>query len=631
MKHFKLFTFLMAFSIHANATVYYVSPDGTGTDGLTWATAFPTLLAAQTAATAPAEIWVKQGTYNVTDTTLTIYSGKNVYGGFLGNETTLESRNPNPALTILNGNKKRRVLNASIGVTVETIWDGFTIQNGYSGNAGGVSLQKNTTLKNCIIQSNKNATNNGGGVYMACNATDSVKLINCIVKNNIVYYNGLTADPAGGGGVFIYAGSSAAIMRGCTIQDNIVDAETFSSAKMYGGGVFMNDGTLENCTINRNRSTSIDPGTFLVKTVGAANAGGVFVMPGATTANILLKNCKITGNTAEVTQGGGLMINTYWSGTAVAAKVRVVNCTISNNYSRTHGAGVLCDSQNASSTAEYIFENCVISNNLTETQQGGGVFINNKTPSVVKFTNCTVVKNRMNTYNYGGAGIFYNNIAADITNCIFWGNLNAGTAPLKHHVRTSAATGNMLTYCAFDSKFKDTDVSPVGNDADLSGKVAMAQANTGVDSLYVKFVSPTNFNGTAKTAADSISLSQANWAIAPTSACVDAGATVRTLTNDILGTTRPYGNGYDIGAYEYDPNAISAVSQNIDSKSIVYGTQGAVVINNLDNIKQATVYTLMGTLVKLVNLSEGLNSIILPANQLYIVKVGNNAKKVLVK
>jgi hypothetical protein len=631
MKHIKLIIFLVVFATQANATVYYVSPDGTGTDGLSWATAFPTLLAAQANAVSPAEIWVKQGTYNVTDTTLTIYSGKNVYGGFLGNESTLAARNPNPALTILNGNKKRRVLNAATGIAVETIWDGFTIQNGYAGNAGGVSLQKNTTLKNCIIQNNKNATNNGGGVYMACNATDSVKLINCTVKNNIVYYNGLSSDPVGGGGIFVYAGSSAAIIRGCTIQDNTVDAETFSSAKMYGGGVFMNDGSIENCSVIRNRSTSIDPGTLLVKTVGAANAGGIFVMPGVTTANILLKNCKITGNTAEVSQGGGLMINTYWTGTSVAAKVRVVNCTISNNYSRTHGGGVLCDSQNASSTAEYTFENCVIANNLTETQQGGGVFINNKTPSVVKFTNCTVVKNRMNTYNYGGAGIFYNNIAADITNCVFWGNLNAGTAPLKHHVRTSSATGNMLTYCAFDSKFKDTDVSPVGNEADLSGKVALAQANTGVDSLYVMFVSPTNFTGKAKTSADSLSLNEAKWAIAPTSACVDAGATVRTLTSDIIGTTRPFGSGYDIGAYEYDPNAILAVSQNIDSKSIVYGTQGAVVINNLDHLKQVTVYTLMGTIVKMANLSEGLNSVALPANQLYIVKIGNNAKKVLVK
>lgn len=631
MKNIKLFLVLLAFATQANATVYYVSPDGSGTDGLSWATAFPTLLAAQASAISPAEIWVKQGTYNVTDTTLTIFSGKNVYGGFLGTESTLNSRNPNPALTILNGNKKRRVLNAATGITLETIWDGFTIQNGYAGNAGGVSLQKNTTLQNCIIKNNKNATNNGGGVYMACNATDSVKLINCIVKNNIVYYNGLATDPAGGGGVFVYAGSSAAIIRGCTIQDNIVDGETFSSAKMYGGGVFMNDGTMENCTVNRNRSTSIDPGTFLVKAVGAANAGGVFVMPGATTATILLKNCKITGNTAEVSQGGGLMINTYWTGTTVAAKVRVVNCTISNNYSRTHGGGVLCDSQNASSTTEYTFENCIIANNLTETQQGGGVFINNKTPSVVKFTNCTVVKNRMNTYNYGGAGIFYNNIAADITNCIFWGNLNAGTAPLKHHVRTSSATGNMVSYCAFDSKFKDTDVSPVGNEADLTGKVAMAQANTGIDSLYVKFISPTNFAGTVKTAADSLSLSQANWAIAATSACVDAGATVRTLTNDILGISRPYGNSYDIGAYEYDPNTISGISQNIDSKSIISGISGAVVINNLNNISQATVYTLMGTMVKMIYLTGGLNSISLPASQMYIVKVGNNVKKVVLK
>jgi hypothetical protein len=611
--------------------VYYVSPNGTGTDGLSWATAFPTLLAAQAATISPAEIWVKQGTYNVTDTTLTIYSGINVYGGFNGTENNFNDRSKDASLTILNGNKKKRVLNASSNIIVETIWSGFTIQNGYAGNAGGVSLLKNTTLENCIIQNNKNATNNGGGVYMATNATDSVKLINCNVRNNTVYYNGASTSPNGGGGVYVHTGSFAAIIRGCSIENNIVNGEGFSSAKMYGGGVYLNDGTMDNCVVNHNRATSLDPELFTLKTVGSANGGGVFVMQGASTASIMIKNCKITGNSAEINQGGGLMINPYWTGTAVAAKVNVLNCVISNNYARTHGGGVLCDSQNASSTTEYVFENCLIANNLTETQQGGGLFINNKTPSTVKFTNCTVVKNRMNTYNYGGAGIFYNFIAADITNCIFWGNVNAGTAPLKHHVRTSSATGNMLVYCAFDSKFKDTDVSPVGNEADLSGKVSMAQANTGVDSLYVKFVSPTSFAGNAKNAADSLLLSRANWGIVPTSACVDAGATVRTLTNDIRGTTRPYGNGYDIGAYEYDPNAISGISQNIDSKSIIYATSGSIVINNLDNIKQATVYTLMGTVVKTVNLSEGLNRIALSANQMYIVKAGNIVKKVVLK
>lgn len=617
---------IMFYLANASSVVYYVSPDGAGTDGTSWTSAFKTLEAAQAAIVAPAEVWVKQGTYQLADS-LVMWSGIHYYGGFTGTETLRAQRSADASLTVINGNKQRTVLRCKAALTEETIWDGFTLQNGKGVSGGGAYLRNNATLQNCIIRNNTNSINSGGGVYIATNATDSVKLIDCVIAGNQVLYDGVTSSPVGGGGVYIHTGSAATVLRGCTIEGNIVNGETFTSAKLYGGGVFMNDGVLDNCTVNANRVTSLDPETGAVAIKGTANGGGVFVMPGVNNNPILLRGCTISGNRAEISQGGGLMINPYWTGTTLSGKVFVENCKIVNNYSRTHGGGVLCDSQNQASTLEYSFANCVFANNLTETQQGGAVFINNKVPSVVKFVNSTVVNNRMNVYNYGGAGIFYNNIPADVVNCVFWGNQNAGTAPLKHHLRTKGIEGNMVTYSAFDPRYRESDVSTSEFPADISGVFGVAKANFNADSVSVQFKSPTNFTGIAKNTADSASLAAADWSLLEKSGLIDAGATVRTLYADITGLLRPVGDGYDVGAYEFNPSTATAST---DVSEIRIFTSGkTILVDAGETSGSMQVYSIAGNLISSVVLHQGINTIQLPANQVYIVNVNNYYRKVI--
>lgn len=610
---------------NASGMVYYVNPDGSGSDGMSWSTAFKTLEAAQAAVVAPAEVWVKQGTYQLADS-LVMWSGIHYFGGFTGTETLRTQRISDPSLTVINGNKQRTVLRCKGALTEETIWDGFTLQNGKGVSGGGAYLRNNATLQNCIIRKNTNSINSGGGVYIATNATDSVKLLNCVISGNTVLYDGVASSPVGGGGVYIHTGSAAAVLRGCTIEHNLVNGESFTSAKLYGGGVFMNDGLLENCIVNANRVTSLDPETGVLAIKGTANGGGVYVMPGTNNNPIVLRGCTITGNRAEISQGGGLMINPYWTGTILSGKVSVVNCKIVNNYARTHGGGVLCDSQNASSTLEYSFANCVFANNLTETQQGGAVFINNKMPTVVKFVNSTVVNNRMNVYSYGGAGIFYNNIPADVTNCVFWGNLNAGTAPLKHHLRTKGIEGNVINYSAFDPRYRESDVSTTEFPADLSGLMMVARSNYNADSVSVHFRNPTNFTGIAANAADSASLAKADWSLLEESGLIDAGATVRTLSDDITGLLRPTGNAYDIGAYEFNPSTATASTLSDDIR--IYTAGRSIVVETNTETAVARIYTLTGTLVGSEVLHQGLNTLPVPANQVYIIRVNNHFRKV---
>jgi hypothetical protein len=613
--------------VTANAGVYYVSPDGDNSDGLSWGTAFHSLLDAQAKVTAPAEIWVKQGTYSVADTTLTILNNVNVYGGFAGNETSLDARNADPSLTVLNGNQKKRVLTSASNLTVETIWDGFTIQNGYDGNAGGVSLLKNATLRNCIIQKNKNATNNGGGVYMATNATDSVKLINCTVKENTVYYKGTGTDPAGGGGVYIHSGSVAAIVRNCVIENNMINGEGFTSARMYGGGLFMSAGTVENTIVSGNRSTSLDPEDNSFKNLGETYGGGIMVLTPAS-GNVAVRNCIVKGNRAEVKSGGGITIDPHYTSTVINGKVTVENTIVADNYARVQGGGAFCRAQKAESTAEYSFINCVIANNEVQTNEGGAAFIQNAPTSVTRFVNSTIVNNWASS-SYGGGGIFYNaSSVAEVTNCLFWGNLNAHSSGTKHHLRLIATATNTISYCAFDKRFVQSQIESATTTFD--GLLSVENDNTSAATgNYVKFVSPTTFTGTAKTDEQRAEIAAANWSLANGSACIDAGATVRTLAYDLAGTERPVGEGYDIGAYEYAPtNAINA--PNTNGVTGIYGVSGGVIVDR-ETPARVFIYNITGALYTSTIAAPGQHFVAVAIPGVYIVKIGDRAVKTVVK
>jgi len=196
-------------------------------------------------------------------------------------------------------------------------------------------------------------------------------------------------------------------------------------------------------------------------------------------------------------------------------------------------------------------------------------------------------------------------------------------------------TTNKLINCAFDSRFVETEVSPVATPADLTGKVILDVSNTGSVSgtLYANFASPTNFVGKVVSGADQTSLDAASWAPLSTSALIDAGATVSAITTDIAGIARPQGatSKYDIGAYEFNAGLSTANVQN-SSKISIFATNGQIVIENHSaEIQPVAVYSLIGTQLTSFKAQEGSNSVILPTGQLYIIKVGVQTQKVMLK
>src|SRR5690606_30590502 len=123
----------------AQPGVLYVKPDGTGTCDGSWENAC-SLIAALSNAQAGDQIWVAAGTYKPDSSdrnaTFQLKSGVDVYGGFFGNEATLDQRDWVNNPTTLSGEigDQDEVSDNShqvvTGNSVTMRLDGFTITRG---------------------------------------------------------------------------------------------------------------------------------------------------------------------------------------------------------------------------------------------------------------------------------------------------------------------------------------------------------------------------------------------------------------------------------------------------------------------------------------------------------------------
>jgi hypothetical protein len=275
-------------SASAQTVIYVNGSLGTGANtGASWVDAFRGSDALQRAldAAAPiagsgqtAQLWVAAGTYVPTgraiaaeplSVTFSLQSGEEVYGGFAGDEATLEERDPVANPTVLSGDipgappptgRAWHVVTAS-DVNRTCILDGFTVTRGSAlsqtpGHQGGGAI----------------FGPGGSPVVRRCRMTD----------NNAEFYGGAGYFPAG-----------AARFESCTIDHNL--------SWGMGGGLYT-DGfvTLLGCTLSFNHC-------------GGANDGG------AVRGGVLAEDTSFTSNRAD---GGG----------AISGNSSLVNCTFEDNY-----------------------------------------------------------------------------------------------------------------------------------------------------------------------------------------------------------------------------------------------------------------------------------------------------------
>ncbi len=262
-----------------------------------------------------------------------------------------------------------------------------------------------------------------------------------------------------------------------------------------------------------------------------SKAGGIFVDQSTTTQSIIrnsiFENCNNTlGDQAA----------------AISCEDASVNVLVENCIIRGCTGDVMIYSR-----AGMEVRNCVVYNNHSSKNgclYGKGTFINN-----------TVCNNTGIEGRYAGC-----RVEGKVVNSVFWGN----TAPNASNVNY-VSSGNCTNSIA---------------DAGSGITLGLAADNNAADGP--NFRNPTGFVGLPKTDVEKEAMRKADFSLTDASAkLLDQGTAEGAPAKDINGVERPKGNGIDIGAYEYDPNAtiisVTGVSIVPTSIEIIEGRTGTLV------------------------------------------------------
>jgi predicted outer membrane repeat protein len=411
----------------AQAVVRYVALDGTGTDGLTWATAYNTIQAAidDPLMVGGGEIWVKQGVYAL-PRAIEVRKAVRIYGGFSGVGNT---RDWTAFQTTVNGAERAGHCFYVIGnATV----DGFGIARGTGlgadPNGAGVLVDNRTaTITNCLFA--KNSTIGSGGGIATYNA-DGTKIANCQFSSNQVSGRGGAIYNQGGTGLqilnctfaqnwtndsggAIYNRDCDVTIDGCVFQGN----QTAPEDSCVGGAIWNEGGspTIRNCSFVANRASY---------GAGICNSD----------SDATIQDCWFAYCGGSATRGGGGICNDGGAPT-------ILGCQFEENSAEWLG-GAIAD---LGSAARVI--NCIMLRN-TATVGGGGIYLlerwgNTGAPGP-QFINCTLQGNRS---SQEGGAVFSEDVPSTFFNCIIWGN-SAGSGAPGIHSQAGASSGRpAVRYC----------------------------------------------------------------------------------------------------------------------------------------------------------------------------------------
>ncbi|MBF0449643.1 MAG: tandem-95 repeat protein [Candidatus Magnetomorum sp.] len=201
---------------------------------------------------------------------------------FKGKALTVRSTEEDPSYTIIDANNSGPVVRFDNGEQADSILDGFTLQNGFFENGGGILVQESAdatvsrpTIKNCLIINNTAIQAGGGlGIFRG-----EPYIINCDIRENSARLGAgismqsfsapdlrdvrITNNSAeeSGGGLFIH--TSSPLLSLMEITNN--------QAVMRGGGIYILDafpGQITNLIIADNRAN--DGGGMYLKNVSSA-------------------------------------------------------------------------------------------------------------------------------------------------------------------------------------------------------------------------------------------------------------------------------------------------------------------------------------------------------------------------
>ena len=350
----------------ASARVLFVRAANTAGpwDGRSWSTAFATLADALAATGGGRrEIWVAAGTYKPTGGTdrtasFVLQEGLELYGGFMGGESSRSQRDWNRNATILSGNigPANRGGDNSFHVVIgadESVLDGFVVRDGnadgrtYDGKGGGMinyrraaqagpmgeAVGYSPTVRNCLFTDNR--AREGGAVYDYDRGQP--QFVNCRFVNNSADYGGAIVDRVGVKSVFVkceFASNSARWRAGALYLDygarpQVTDCRFQGNhSDCHGGAV----ATVSRASQLESTIPVLQRCSFQDNT--ARQRGGA--ISNSDQSRLGLEDCSFSGNRAGA--GGGALANIY------RARAVLINCRFSGNRSDLGEADIATDS-----------------------------------------------------------------------------------------------------------------------------------------------------------------------------------------------------------------------------------------------------------------------------------------------
>jgi predicted outer membrane repeat protein len=231
--------------------------------------------------------------------------------------------------TVIDGNGSGRIFFINESSATVVIND-LTVQNGQSGDGGGIWTSGTLTTNNVVVQDSF-ADGDGGGIFVSSDGTLNGN--DCSVINN---------EAADEGGGIANEGPDTLNLSGCTISGN--------HASDDGGGIsniFEATGTIDGSTISGNSANS--------------DGGGISVDQCCGAGPVVITNSTISGN-ATGDDGGGMEIE---DGAAT-----LTNVTFSGNDAPDRGGGLVVDADNSASLT-----NVTITDNTANSDSGGGIHV----------------------------------------------------------------------------------------------------------------------------------------------------------------------------------------------------------------------------------------------------------------
>ncbi len=352
----------LAPAAQGEAAIKYVTPGGAGSkNGNAWGSAMDASGFENGVKTAApyTEYWLAGGYYPITHT-LEPGHRISVYGGFAGNETSVEERDPavNQTILLVSGNFRVMRVAAHFSVSVDGLF--ITGGNASTGGGGAVLVEGGATFTaaGCVFSDNQGG--NGGAVFGE-NGSE-FRADNCTFAGNKAVYGGaldayynstFTATDCAfdkneaeddGGAVHVH-NKSTFTAAGCTFDRNEAKRNGGAVA-LYGNSAFQ----AGNSSFHRNKakyaggavyalSNSTFTGNSCTFDGNDAGDGGAFYEDGST---FTASNCTFEGNEADGF-GGAANVN---ESTLIA-----VNCTFFGSTAREGGQAVYLQTSKTSFTA----------------------------------------------------------------------------------------------------------------------------------------------------------------------------------------------------------------------------------------------------------------------------------------